>query len=245
MIRGTAWPSWSRTTRLRTQATRRRRTQADWEGRFKTPSDALRGADLRYLVSHSPSGDPCGCKYGVDLSDRKPQAGLGFRAGNLLVRGGSELARVHQGRRLLSEASVEAMTTNHLTPEQIAGGGVMLDGQGWGYCLGVSVPPDAMSAPGRYGWSGATARHGSTTQPRADCDSTDPGLRLPVQRRLDRVQPAVGTGLVVRGSRSTSRRQVRDAPRVPARSGPWPGEAESWTYQYASSTQPHRVAACR
>ena len=61
---------------------------------------------------------------------------------------------VHQGRRLLSEASLDAMITNHLTPEQIAGGGVLLDGQGWGYCLGVSVMPDAVSATGRYGWSG-------------------------------------------------------------------------------------------
>ena len=61
---------------------------------------------------------------------------------------------VRHGRRLLSEASVEAMTTNHLTPEQIAGGGILLDGQGWGYCIGVSVTPDDVSAPGRYGWSG-------------------------------------------------------------------------------------------
>lgn len=61
---------------------------------------------------------------------------------------------VHRGRRLLSEASIEAMTTNHLTREQIAGGGFLLDGQGWGYCVGVSVLPDDVSAPGRYGWSG-------------------------------------------------------------------------------------------
>ncbi len=61
---------------------------------------------------------------------------------------------ISRGRRLLSEASVEAMTTNHLAPEQIAGGGTLLDGQGWGYCVGVSVTPDDVSAPGRYGWSG-------------------------------------------------------------------------------------------
>lgn len=61
---------------------------------------------------------------------------------------------VHQGQMLLSEASVDAMITNHLTPEQIAGGGVLLDDQGWGYCMGVSVLPDDVSAPGRYGWSG-------------------------------------------------------------------------------------------
>lgn len=54
---------------------------------------------------------------------------------------------VHGGTRLLSEHSVEQMTTNHLTPEQIAGGGFFLSGSGWG--LGVGVPGD-----GRYGWSG-------------------------------------------------------------------------------------------
>lgn len=61
---------------------------------------------------------------------------------------------VHHGEMLLSEASVDAMITNHLTPAQIAGGGALLDGQGWGYCIGVSVQPDDVSAPGRYGWSG-------------------------------------------------------------------------------------------
>ena len=61
---------------------------------------------------------------------------------------------VHHGRRVLSEASVDAMTTNHLTPDQIAGGGILLDGQGWGYCVGVSVTADDVSPPGRYGWSG-------------------------------------------------------------------------------------------
>jgi CubicO group peptidase (beta-lactamase class C family) len=61
---------------------------------------------------------------------------------------------VHRGRRLLSEASVEAMTTNHLTPEQIAGGGILLHGNGWGYGVAVSVAPDDVSAPGRYGWAG-------------------------------------------------------------------------------------------
>jgi CubicO group peptidase (beta-lactamase class C family) len=61
---------------------------------------------------------------------------------------------VYRGRRLLSEESVAAMTTNHLTPDQIAGGGILLGGQGWGYGMSVSVTPDDVSAPGRYGWSG-------------------------------------------------------------------------------------------
>ncbi|MEU8814316.1 serine hydrolase domain-containing protein [Actinoplanes sp. NPDC048796] len=61
---------------------------------------------------------------------------------------------VHGGTRLLSEKSVEAMTTNHLTPEQIESGSFFLDGSGWGYGLAVTVKADEVSGPGRYGWSG-------------------------------------------------------------------------------------------
>ena len=61
----------------------------------------------------------------------------------------------HQGERLLSEESVELMTTNHLTPEQIAGGGVLLGGRGWGFGMDVVTEPDEASPnPGAYGWSG-------------------------------------------------------------------------------------------
>jgi CubicO group peptidase (beta-lactamase class C family) len=61
---------------------------------------------------------------------------------------------VHGGTRLLSEQSVASMTTNHLTPEQIAGGGMLLHGQGWGYGMAVTVTADEVAGPGRYGWSG-------------------------------------------------------------------------------------------
>ena len=62
---------------------------------------------------------------------------------------------VHQGQRLLSERSVELMTTNHLTPEQVAGGGPILGGRGWGYGMSVTIAPDEVSpVPGRYGWDG-------------------------------------------------------------------------------------------
>jgi CubicO group peptidase (beta-lactamase class C family) len=60
-----------------------------------------------------------------------------------------------EGHRLLSEQSVELMTTNHLTPEQQAGGGPLLGGRGWGFGVGVVTAPDAeWPIPGRYGWSG-------------------------------------------------------------------------------------------
>jgi CubicO group peptidase (beta-lactamase class C family) len=61
---------------------------------------------------------------------------------------------VHGGTRLLSEHSVAAMTTNHLTPEQISSGGTLLRGNGWGYGMAVTVAADEVSGPGRYGWSG-------------------------------------------------------------------------------------------
>jgi CubicO group peptidase (beta-lactamase class C family) len=67
----------------------------------------------------------------------------------LLLDGG-----VHGGTRLLAAQSVASMTTNHLTPAQIEGGGMLLSGSGWGYGLAVTVTADEVSGPGRYGWSG-------------------------------------------------------------------------------------------
>jgi CubicO group peptidase (beta-lactamase class C family) len=61
---------------------------------------------------------------------------------------------VHHGRRLLSAESVRLLTTNHLTPQQIAGAGFPLAGRGWGYGMGVTVTSDEISGPGRYGWEG-------------------------------------------------------------------------------------------
>jgi CubicO group peptidase (beta-lactamase class C family) len=71
---------------------------------------------------------------------------------------------LHQGKlggeRVLSRASVEAMTTDHLTPEQKAVSGFFpgyFDTRGWG--LGVSMVTkrdDVASSPGRFGWDGGT-----------------------------------------------------------------------------------------
>ena len=67
---------------------------------------------------------------------------------------------IHKDRRLLSEKSVELMTTNRLTPEQMAGGGPVLGGHGWGFGMAVVTEPDEVSSvPGRYGWNGG---YGST-----------------------------------------------------------------------------------
>jgi CubicO group peptidase (beta-lactamase class C family) len=70
--------------------------------------------------------------------------------GRLLLNAG-----VHEDRRLVSAKSVELMTTNHLTPEQMASGGPILGGQGWGFGMSVvTAPDDVSSVPGRYGWNG-------------------------------------------------------------------------------------------
>jgi CubicO group peptidase (beta-lactamase class C family) len=62
---------------------------------------------------------------------------------------------VHKDERLLSERSVELMTTNHLTPEQMATAGPVLAGHGWGFGMAVVTAPDEVSpVPGRYGWDG-------------------------------------------------------------------------------------------
>jgi CubicO group peptidase (beta-lactamase class C family) len=68
----------------------------------------------------------------------------------MLRKGGT-----HNGTRLLTVESVAAMTTNHLTPDQLGSAGVLLDGQGWGYGMGVvTTATDGGLARGQYGWSG-------------------------------------------------------------------------------------------
>lgn len=85
------------------------------------------------------------------MSPRFPDArgGLVSTAGELLRFAGMLL---DDGSGLLTPASVAAMTTDQLTPEQRAGPSAVtfLDSGGWGYGVGV-----AQSAAGRrYGWGG-------------------------------------------------------------------------------------------
>ena len=72
--------------------------------------------------------------------------------GQMLLAGGT-----HDGRRVLSAASVAQLTTNHLTAGQREAGRLFLEGQGWGFGGSVDVnTDDPWTVPGRYGWVGGT-----------------------------------------------------------------------------------------
>ncbi len=73
--------------------------------------------------------------------------------GRMLLNGGK-----HEGERVLSRLSVEAMTTDQLTPELKAVSEavpVFLGRRGWGLGLSIITSRDDVAAvPGRYGWDG-------------------------------------------------------------------------------------------
>lgn len=65
----------------------------------------------------------------------------------------------HGSQRILSRPSVEAMTTDQLTPEQKAVSSLLpgfFDTHGWGFGVAVVTRRDDIaSVPGRYGWDGS------------------------------------------------------------------------------------------
>ena len=59
------------------------------------------------------------------------------------------------GRRLLKDETIRAMTTNRLTPGQMEGDIILGPGRGWGLGLGVSLEASRYGVPaGAYGWEG-------------------------------------------------------------------------------------------
>jgi CubicO group peptidase (beta-lactamase class C family) len=100
---------------------------------------------------------------------------------------------LNRGAPLLSERSVDLMTHNQLTPEQIAAAGPVLSGRGWGFGVGVVTQPDA-HWPVRLV---RRLRHRLVQRPapRRHRHGHDPGQRLPVERRPRRVRAAGGRWL--------------------------------------------------
>jgi CubicO group peptidase (beta-lactamase class C family) len=128
---------------------------------FSMPADRADRLPSQYTTDFQTGQTVLETLSGPDVWTRPPAFPSG--AGGLLSTAEDYLAfarlllngGLHRGERLLSERSVQAMTTNHLTPEQIAGGGMLLGGSGWGLGMAVTFEPDAVSpVAGRYGWSG-------------------------------------------------------------------------------------------
>ena len=71
--------------------------------------------------------------------------------GRMLLSGG----RLPDGSRLLSRASIDAMTTDQIDVASGAPGPVPDASQGWGFGVGVHVPRSGLGPPiGAYGWAG-------------------------------------------------------------------------------------------
>ena len=68
----------------------------------------------------------------------------------------------HGSERILSRPSVEAMTTDQLTPAHRATTGIFLsDNRGWGFGLSIITQRDDVSSvPGRFGWDGGLGTSG-------------------------------------------------------------------------------------
>lgn len=100
--------------------------------------------------------DPAHSRYAKPPAFPAGDSGLVSTADDLLALGRMLLAGgKHNGARLLSEASVKAMTRNYLTPEQRKAGELILQhGHGWGLGMSVVMEPGDGLQPGAYGWSG-------------------------------------------------------------------------------------------
>jgi CubicO group peptidase (beta-lactamase class C family) len=128
---------------------------------FWLPAEQARRLPSYYMTNFSSGELELQQVSGADEWTRPPAfpsgaSGLASTVDDVLAFARLLLNRgVHEGTRLLSERSVELMTTNQLTPDQLAGGGPLLSGHGWGYGMAVAVAPDDVSdTPGRYGWDG-------------------------------------------------------------------------------------------
>lgn len=100
------------------------------------------------LVVFDPAVDS---RWSVPPSFPDARGGLVSTAGDLLR---FARALLDGGKGIISPATVSAMTTDRLTPEQRHGASaqMFLQGSGWGY--GVQIVPAGDGSAARYGWGG-------------------------------------------------------------------------------------------
>jgi CubicO group peptidase (beta-lactamase class C family) len=129
---------------------------------FSVPAAQLDRLAACYQVNHATGAieffdNPDTSRFSRPPGFPSGAGGLVSTAGDLLAFGQMLLDHGrHGGERILSRPSVELMTTNQLTPEQQAGGSLILgDNRGWGFGVAVVTRRDGVAAaPGRYGWDG-------------------------------------------------------------------------------------------
>jgi CubicO group peptidase (beta-lactamase class C family) len=92
---------------------------------------------------------------------------------------------VWRRERLLSQASVQLMTRDQLTPEQKNGAEIFFGSHSsWGFGMGVNFQPDKpWMVPGRFGWDG-----GFGTSAYSDPKNDFIGI-LMTQRLMDSPEP--------------------------------------------------------
>ncbi|HLK36494.1 MAG TPA: serine hydrolase domain-containing protein [Polyangiaceae bacterium] len=134
---------------------------------FAVPASKIDRFVTSYMARHpmNPDGGPSDVFDEVDGQWASPPAFPSGAAGLVstvddylafgrMLLGGGKLG----GQRVLSADSVEAMTTDHITPAQKAASEFAPNfwkTQGWGFGMAVVTAPDHVSpVPGRYGWDG-------------------------------------------------------------------------------------------
>lgn len=130
---------------------------------FSVPADKLHRLPVCYV--HTPQTgqlevfDPAGRESRFSRAPGFPSAagGLVSTADDVLAFARMMLNRgEHGGKRLLSERSVELMTTDHITPAQKAISPFspgFWESRGWGYALSI-VTRSKPGEPRGYGWDG-------------------------------------------------------------------------------------------
>jgi len=128
---------------------------------FSVPPDKLERLASCYTASSQPG--VLELYDGADDSawGRPPrfpdgEGGLVSTVDDYLAFGQMMLGRgTYKGERVLSRASVEAMTTGALTPEQRTSAGFFLDGgRSWGLGVSLLTEGDDVSQSSRFGWEG-------------------------------------------------------------------------------------------
>jgi CubicO group peptidase (beta-lactamase class C family) len=134
----------------------------EWIARFVTlpllhqPGDGWRyntGAHVLGILLERASGQPLEVGHGQCGGHARLDARRYWAFVSMILANGK-----HEGQPLLSPASVEAMTRNHLTEAQRASAPIFLGTHGgWGYGMAAPGPTRAEPPePSGFGWNGGT-----------------------------------------------------------------------------------------